>query len=492
MSKKPHIVILNPDQWRGDVMGHLGNPGAVTPHIDRLVETDAVSFSNAYCQNPVCTPSRCSFMTGWYPHTRGHRTMFHMLQPHEPMLLRTLKEQGYFVWWGGKNDVVAAQYGYAAYCDIKYDAPDTLERPLRTNLHFYNDWRGEPDSDTYYSFHYGKYPNDSDDDFVYDFDQAMIEGAIETIRHHPTDQPLCLYLPIRHPHPPYIVEAPWYTRIDPAGLPPRIPAPEDWADKPSILAGLHTLQNMQGWTEERWQDLRRTYYGMCARVDAQLGLLIDALQKAGLYDETALFVFSDHGDFTGDYGLVEKTQNTFEDCLARVPFIIKPPADVSLQPGVRDALVELVDFPATVEALTGIAPQHTHFGRSLLPLITGETETHRDAVFCQGGRLYGETHAMERESNGEPDALYYPRMAMQRSEGSEHTKATMVRTQYYKYVHRLYEKNELYDLQADPAELHNRIDDPALASVQHSLEQRLMSFYLETSDVVPLTPDQRD
>ena len=94
MMDQPNIVIFNPDQWRGDVLGHVGNPGAVTPHLDALVAKDGVSFSQAFCQNTVCTPSRCSFMTGWYPHVRGHRTMFHMLQPDEPMLLRTLKDNG--------------------------------------------------------------------------------------------------------------------------------------------------------------------------------------------------------------------------------------------------------------------------------------------------------------------------------------------------------------------------------------------------------------
>jgi arylsulfatase A-like enzyme len=103
---RPNILIFNPDQWRGDVMGHLGNPAAVTPNLDAAAATDFVSFRNAFCQNGVCTPSRCSFMTGWYPHVRGHRTMFHMLRGDEPMLLRTLKDNGYFVWWCGKNDVV--------------------------------------------------------------------------------------------------------------------------------------------------------------------------------------------------------------------------------------------------------------------------------------------------------------------------------------------------------------------------------------------------
>ncbi len=168
---------------------------------------------------------------------------------------------------------------------------------------------------------------------------------------------------------------------------------------------------------------------MCARVDAQFGLVLDALKEAGIYDDTAVFFFSDHGDFTGDYGLVEKTQNTFEDCLTNVPFAIKPPAGVPVQPGVVDALVELIDFPATVEALTGIEPNHTHFGRSLLPLMAGETDEFRDAVFCEGGRIHGETHCMELESAQDPSFLYWPRLDMQRTEGPAHTKAVMCRTQ---------------------------------------------------------------
>ena len=75
MAKRPYIIIVNPDEMRADSMSHLGNPAAKTPNLDDFAENDAVSFSNAFCQNPVCVPSRCSFMTGLYPHVHGHRTM---------------------------------------------------------------------------------------------------------------------------------------------------------------------------------------------------------------------------------------------------------------------------------------------------------------------------------------------------------------------------------------------------------------------------------
>ena len=491
MNKKPHIIIFNPDQWRGDVLGHMGNPAAVIPNLDEIVQKDAVSFRYAFCQNPVCTPSRCSFMSGWYPHVRGHRTMHHMMAPDEPVLLRTLKEHGYFVWWGGKNDLVPGENGFDDYCDVKY-RPKHHPRP-ETNLHGYDVWRGEPDGDNYYSFYAGKLEKAPDEEAYYDQDWALVFGAIEQIKNAPKDKPLCIYLPLLYPHPPYGVEEPFYSMIDRDKIPDRIPAPADWKGKPSILKGIHERQRLQGWTEDRWTELRATYYGMCARVDHQFGLIVKALKEAGIYDDSAIFFFSDHGDFTGDYGLVEKTQNTFEDCLTRVPFIIKPPAWVKVRPRVSEALVELIDFPATVEDLAGIKPNHTHFGRSLLPVIAGETDEHRDAVFCEGGRLRGEFHCMERESTSSlnPSGLYWPRISLQVQEGPEHTKVTMCRTKKFKYVRRFYEQDELYDLTEDPAELVNRIDDPAMADILIRMKERMLTFYQETCDVVPHKTNQR-
>jgi arylsulfatase A-like enzyme len=176
-----------------------------------------------------------------------------------------------------------------------------------------------------------------------------------------------------------------------------------------------------------------------------------------------------------------------------VPLVIKPPSWVSVKPRISDAMVELVDFSATVEAMAGITPGHTHFGRSLLPVLAGETDEHRDAVFCEGGRLHGERQCMELESSSSqrPAGQYWPRVNLQSSEGPEHTKAVMCRTRDYKYVRRLYEKDELYDLRADPRELHNRIDDPALAGVLAAHKERLLTFYQETCDVVPFDTDRR-
>jgi arylsulfatase A-like enzyme len=500
-SNRPNIVIFNTDQWRGDALGHTGNPAARTPHLDELVARDAVSFRNAFCQSPVCTPSRSSFMTGWYPHVRGHRTMNHMLHAErdETNLLRMLKDAGYFVWWGGKNHFVPGQFSVDGECDVRFKATDDdylrWGHTPRPGLHQWDDWRGQRGSDTYYGFYAGRLDT-GDDDIYCDKDWADLLGAVDFVRSYEGDQPFCLYLALFYPHPPYGVEEPWFSSIDREKVPPRAPTLEDWSGKPSILRGIWDKLNVQGWSEERWQELRATYYGMCARVDHQFGLLMSALTEAGIYDETAVFMFSDHGDFTGDYGLVEKTQNTFEDCLTNVPFILKPPRDVPVQPRVSDALIELVDFPATVFELTGVEPGYSHFGRSLLPVLSGDTDMHRDAVFSEGGRLRGEMHASERVSltrwHGDPeDNLYWPRLRLQSSdEHPWHTKATMCRTATHKYVRRLYERDELYDLRDDPLESRNRIDDTEYGPVLLELKERMLTWYMETCDVVPFDLDE--
>ena len=500
MKKQPHIIIFNPDQWRGDVLGHMGNPAAVTPNLDRMVAEDAVSFSSAFCQNPVCTPSRCSFMTGWYPHVRGHRTMNHMLHPErdEPNLLKILKEQGYFVWWGGKNDLVPGQTDVSQYCNVRFHpAPEDYERwkcTPREGTHGGDlAWRGQKHGDNFYSFFKGRLDK-KHDEFYCDEDWAVVLGALDFIRSYDGETPLCIYLSLNNPHPPYCVEDPWYNLIDREKLPQRTRPPENWSGKPSILREICRNQRLQNWTEDRWAELRAVYYGMCARVDHQFGLLLDALRAADLYEESAVFFFSDHGDFTGDYGLVEKTENTFEDCLSRVPFLVKPPSGRPVKPRVSDALVELIDFSATVYDLAGIAPGYDHFGQSLLPLLAGETDAHRDAVFCEGGRRIGERQAMGLESTsaGNKDGLYSPRVTLQiTDEGVYHGKALMCRTKTHKYIMRLYEADELYDLVTDPQEQCNVQSEQAYRDVLDDLKQRALHWYMETCDVVPRQPDKR-
>jgi arylsulfatase A-like enzyme len=492
--KRPHIILFNPDQWRGDVLGHMGNPAAVTPNLDAFAENEAVSFRHAYCQNPVCTPSRCSFMSGWYPHVQGHRTMYYAMHKNDPVLLRNLKKSGYHVWWGGKNDLIAGQEGHEDICDVYYKPSEKVERLWMIDKQ--DQWRGDIQGDSYYSFYVGQLPHSDGHDHYHDPDWANVMGAIEAIRNYDKDsgKPLCIFLPLTYPHPPYAAESEYYDMIDPRELPPRVPAPEDWSGYASMLKGIYQMQRLGDWDEARWTELRRMYYAMCARVDHQFALVMQALKDAGIYDDSAVFMFSDHGDYTGDYSVVEKSQNCFEDCLTRVPFLFKPPADCGVKPGVSDAMIELIDMCATVEELAGIKPEHTHFGKSLMPVATGQSNVHRDAVFCEGGRLPGEVQAQEFGPGGElrdSSNLYYPRMHFQQGDGIEHHKATMCRTPHYKFIHRMSESDAFYDLDNDPFEQNNLIDHPDWQEQINAHRLRMLQWYQQTCDVVPVRQDDR-
>jgi arylsulfatase A-like enzyme len=429
-------------------------------------------------------------MTGLYPHTAGHRTMFHMLRPHEPHLLTVLKRVGYRIVWAGKNDLVPGQDGVPALVD-------ELIRTGPANLpdgHACDDWRGAPQGDNWYSFLRGLIRPPGGEP-LRDHDAQCVAGACAAIRAAPSDRPLCVYVPIGSPHPPYACPEPFFSAIDRAALPPRVPTPADWTGFPALMRGIAAGQNLTGWDEIRWRELRAVYAGMILRVDSFWGELVAALRAAGRYDDALLLAFSDHGDWTGDFGLVEKAQNCFSEGLVRVPLVIKPPAALGAVPGLRSALAELVDVPATIYDLLGIAPGYSHFGRSLLPLCRDPAAGHRDAVFCEGGRRPGEYQCMELESASscDPHGLYYPRIARQiQDEGPEHGKATMLRTTRWKYIRRLLEQDELYDLAADPGETVNRIADPALAGVLAQLRERLLAWYQETCDTVPQHGDSRN
>ncbi len=256
---------------------------------------------------------------------------------------------------------------------------------------------------------------------------------------------------------------------------------------------LAALQNMREWSEAEYDELRAVYLGMCSRVDDLTGQVVRALKEKGIYDDTAVFFFSDHGDYTGDYGLVEKVQNCFEDCLTNVPFLVKLPADMQKRHGISQEMTELVDFYATAEAVAELPAEHTQFGRSLIPYMEQREEALRQAVFCEGGFRKGEDHCKETGGQAvpDPDGQYYPRQFLQASDEMYNGKATMCRTRDYKYVRRLYEEDEFYDLILDPKETENRIRCPEYASVIMEMKEKLLEFYQDTCDVVPFQKDAR-
>ena len=159
--------------------------------------------------------------------------------------------------------------------------------------------------------------------------------------------------------------------------------------------------------------------------------------------------------------------------------------------GINDNPVELIDFFATVLDITGAKSNHTHFGKSLKETISDKNKSVREFVCSEGGRLKDEPHCTEEVENyfGIVADEYAPRIHIQQKNGPQHTKAVMIRTKEYKYVLRLYETDEFYDLKK--GEEHNLIDDPQYSDIIADLRSKLLEWLFETSDNVPFSKDKR-
>ena len=481
---KHNIVMLVADQMRSDMMHHMGCEASITPNLDSIAYQEGVSFRNAYCQNPVCVPSRCSFLTGWYPHTKGHRTMHYLLEDGDPNCFKSMKKAGYHVYWLGKNHLYPVDH--MQEIELSCDEYFIGHKESDAQIHGFTGKSEEEilQDEDYYSF---LKPARTYEEEHASQDWIVMDKALEMIDQRQLKEPFCLYISINFPHPPYTCEEPYYSMIDRNRVPAIRPKVSTLDKKPSMLYGIYEKAQMQDWETEKFNEVKAVYLGMIKRVDDQLGLLINSLKKQCYYDSTNILFFADHGDYTGDYGITEKSQNTFENCLTNVPFIIKPSIDYELKPRISDALVELVDIPATLADLCGIELGYIQFGKSILPLLKQEQQ-HKDAVFCEGGRIHGETQAMEGVKSR--DSIYWPRLITQCSEGPEHTKAVMIRMGQMKYVYRLYEDDECYDLEKDPLECVNVIHEEAYADIIQKCKNRMLQFMIETGDYVPNRRDK--
>lgn len=483
---KPNIIIFNPDEMRWDTMGHMGNAAAVTPHLDAFAEQEAVSFANAYCQNPVCVPSRCSFFTGLYPHVHGHRTMQNLLKPWEGNMFKDLMHAGYHVWMNSRNDLFAGQYpGWAEenadeifYNDGSPKAPGPVHPSKGREVDRYSHFTGELKLDEN-----GK--NRTGDD-------QTVDAAIERIRTWNQEQPLCMFLGLMYPHVPYQVEEPYFSAIDRTKIRERIHA-DQCTGKSKMLDKIREYALMKELSEEEFREIQAVYLGMCMKVDEQFGRLCEALKEAGMYENTLIVVLSDHGDFAGDYDLVEKAQSSLEDCLVRVPLLIKPPFG-TCDAGISDTMTELIDFHATVMDYAGVEPSYNTYGQSLRPVLENRAVENRVFAFAEGGRNPGEWQCDEYHAAGAegPAAgnAYYPKMMAQYDDHA-HAKAVMIRSKTDKYISRITDEDEYYDLVNDPYEMHNLIDDPSCQARIRGLQKEMLKWLQRTDDVVPKEYDMR-
>lgn len=473
-----NFIIINPDELRADSLGVYGNSLVKTPNFDKLAK-EGTRFEQCHTTHTVCSPSRCSFLTGWHPHVNGHRSLWHLLKKDEPNLFKYLSNAGYDIVWYGKNDAFSPK---AFKGIVTQTLDDVLTKEEENKLEEIDKYSSENpyefDDPKYYSFLYnemGEYEETSD--------YINVKKAIEYIKSTP-DTPFMLYLPTLMPHCPYQAPKGYHDMYDPEKISNLRPICEE--GKPSFYQKIRESRNLGQLTDKDFKEIKAKYLGMVSYVDSLYGKLLDALEKTGLDEETAIFMFSDHGDWAGDYGLVEKWPSGMDDTLTRVPLIAKIPDGASGH--VVKECVQHYDIMPTILELSEIKPEHSIFANSLVPQLKGDKGDPDRAVFTEGGYDHPQDNwCFEGRESVHKELLfkeniYYPKLKLQQEEPETVCRSTMIRTSDYKLIYRTKQINELYDLRKDPDELKNIYNNPEYIKIRNELENRMLKWYIETSD----------
>jgi choline-sulfatase len=320
-------------------------------------------------------------------------------------------------------------------------------------------------------------------------------------------QPFLLFLPGMGAHPPY--GAPkefhekWPVDIVKKKVSLRPPYQEGKPSYHSRTKGIPHYRNLTSLDDDFFYRIQATYLGMISYVDWMFGELLRGVKEAGLENNTAIFFSSDHGDFSGDYHMMEKWPGGADDILSRVPVYARIPGASPAAAGfVAKAPISLFDIPHTICELAGInvtgdgsGKYGINFGTSLKDQLLHAKEGDMSRfVYSEGGFGFrnevfpmGSDHVVD-----DPRGLYYPRAMEEMSDdGNGSPKWVMRRNLTHKIVYRPRGRSELYDFTEDPRELRNLWDDHDYAMVKAELLSGLMEWLVETGDVSPMHHDPR-
>ena len=413
-SKRPNIVFVFADQMRAHAMGCMGNKQVVTPHLDKLAR-EGVLVTNAISCQPVCTPYRAQLLTGRYGHSMGVIHNDIRLPDNEIAISELMKKQGYAT-------------GYIGKWHLSGNRKDPVDAKSRRGWDF---WAVRNCSHAHAQPEY--WMNDSKQSIrVPGWEpEVQTDLAVEFIKKN-QQAPFCLFLSFGPPHNPYKAAPRKFVKM--------------YKDKrlkarPNVPGGksTHLLQ----------------YYAMTTSLDSCMGRISDALNDAGISEDTIVVFTSDHGDMLGSQGHRLK-QRPWEESI-NIPFILRYPRKVKAGQR-RDWIVSSVDVMPTLLGLCDIPiPSHVQ-GLDYSATFLGTSDAERDAAFL---------------------------FNVHRGAGPG-TDWRGIRTKQWTYAYHFAGDWVMYDLKNDPYQLKNLVDDPTFAETRKALHQQLESMRKDLRESLPL------
>ena len=458
-----NVLFLMTDQHKPDCLGVEGDRIARTPNIDAFAKT-AVRFSNAYCANPVCTPSRASILTGLHTHNHGtwnngtpwpfeHKTMAH-----------AFSNAGYMSALIGKMHFVDAQtHGFDYRLDFndwwqqlgpmtKLYAEELSRRNSGSGLpqiddlwrDFDDPWKGVREiDDRKGAVHVGRASKIPED---HHFENFVARESIRFLRKHGKEQPFFLISSLLKPHDPFMPGKRFADMFRPEDM--KLPDTLGKVDLNTVPRRVRNAIEHNAPCPELMDPARARvhmamYYANLAHADDALGQVLKALHDLDLEDDTIVIYASDHGEMLGEHGLWQKFQ--FYDPSCGVPLMFRVPG--LTEAGARsDVPVSLVQLLPTLCELCGLTPPQKHDGDSMVDLI-------RQPSLKKQTKVYSEYDLQT------PNAKY------------------MMRSGDYKYSFWVNDMPELYHMRDDPKEMRNLAIVPEHKSRVEDLKAELLAWH---------------
>jgi arylsulfatase A-like enzyme len=526
MPKQPNFVLFITDQQRVDYLGCYGHPILKTPNIDRIAK-DGTAFDKFYVASPVCMPNRASLMTGRMPSVHGVRSNGIPLSTGSTTFVDLLAEAGYQTALIGKShlqnfnrvppflkrgearagfhepsapklNATARDYaedGYNQEHPARFDDPDGhVATPFYGFGHVelvtghgdnvggdYRRWLREknpkapdllgPKAALPHDYICPQAHRTAIPEELYSSAYIGERAAAYLGERSEDDAPFFLMVSFPDPHHPFNPPGKYWDLYKPEQFSePEAYSRNDWTPPPHVAAamaeraaGEANLKGMGTISISGCEALEAQALtcGMIACVDDAIGGVLDALANAGLGDDTITMFTADHGDHLGDQQLLLKGAEQYQSIL-RVPMIWSDPQTTD-QPARSAAIASSIDIPATILERARIEPFNGLQGQSMLGVVTGETEHHRDAAFVQYD------HQRVNPSLGVPPRVH-----------------SLVDAGWRMSLYHGAAWGELYDLANDPGEFDNLWDAPSAASKKAELLERLSRAEIEHIDRSPM------